>query len=305
MVYSLDRLTLVLGTMLTFAVALPLHAQEGAPPAPPQAKLPSIVVTDVVTRALTNRVTATGTIRPIDEIYIQPLVEGLSVKSVNVDVGDEVKAGDVLASLNEDALLLQKSQFEANKAKAEAAVAQYQAQVLEAEATLADAVRQRDRTQKLSQSGTSTVSQLEQATAQVEIGEARLNAARQSVTVSQSDVRVVEAQIADVELQLARTGVTTPVAGVVSDKNAKVGAIASGNGDPLFTVIQDGAIELVADISETDIQKIRVGQKALVEVAGGSRQIEGRVRLVSPTVDPTSRLGSVHVQIDIDPQSFL
>ena len=186
MVYSLDRLTLVLGTMLTFAVALPLHAQEGAPPAPPQAKLPSIVVTDVVTRALTNRVTATGTIRPIDEIYIQPLVEGLSVKSVNVDVGDEVKAGDVLASLNEDALLLQKSQFEANKAKAEAAVAQYQAQVLEAEATLADAVRQRDRTQKLSQSGTSTVSQLEQATAQVEIGEARLNAARQSVTVSKS-----------------------------------------------------------------------------------------------------------------------
>jgi HlyD family secretion protein len=279
------------------ASASPGWAQEeNAQPA--QAKLPAIVVTQAAERPMTDRVTATGTIRPIDEIYVQPLVEGLSVKTVNVDVGDEVKANDVLAALNEDALRLQKSQYEANKAKAEAAVAQYQAQVLEAEATLADAVRQRDRTQKLNQSGTSTVSQFEQATAQVEIGQARLNAARQSVSVSQSDVRVVEAQIADIELQLARTGVATPVSGVVSAKNAKVGAIASGNGDPLFTVIKDGAIELVADISETEIQKVRAGQKALVAVAGGSRQIEGRVRLVSPTVDATTRLGSVHVQID-------
>ncbi|WP_119943318.1 efflux RND transporter periplasmic adaptor subunit [Neorhizobium sp. NCHU2750] len=276
------------------------QAQEAAKPAEAEPKLPAIVVTTVTARPLTDRVIATGTIRPIDEIYVQPLVEGLSVKTINVDVADDVKAGDVLASLNDDALVLQKSQYQANKAKAEASVAQYQAQVVEAQANLDDATRQRDRTEKLTQSGTSTASQLEQANAQVDVARARLNAARQAVAVGQSDVHVIDAQIADVDLQLARTSVKAPVSGVVSVKNARVGAIASGNGDPLFTLIKDGAIELVADISESDIQKAKVGQKALVTVAGNPKEIEGRVRLVSPTVDQTTRLGLVHIEIDAD-----
>ncbi|SFB51710.1 HlyD family secretion protein [Rhizobium sp. NFR07] len=286
--------------LIALLAASPLAAQEANPSAAPQAKLPAIVVTEAVKRPLTDRIVATGTIRPVDEIQVQPLVEGLSVKQLNVDVGDEVKADQVLATLNDDALILQKSQYQANKAKAEASVAQYEAQVIEAEANQDDMVRRRDRTEKLSENGTSTVSQLEQANAQVQVARARLNAARQSVTVAQSDVRVIEAQLADVELQLARTGVKSPVDGVVSVKNAKVGAIASGNGDPLFTVIRDGAIELVADISETDIQKAKIGQKAVVAIAGGAKEVEGRVRLVSPTVDPTTRLGLVHVEIDAD-----
>ncbi len=297
---SLSKSIPALVLLLASVAISPLAAQETGQPAAAQAKLPSIIVTEAVKKSLTDRIIATGTIRPIDEIYVQPLVEGLSVKTINVDVADEVEANAVLATLNDDALLLQQSQYQANRAKAEASVAQYQAQVIEAEANLDDAVKQRDRTAKLNQSGTSTVSQLEQANAQVSVARARLNAARQSVAVGESDVRVIEAQLADVELQLARTGVKAPVAGVISAKNAKVGAIASGNGDPLFTIIKDGAIELVADISESDIQKAKIGQKALVTVAGGQREIEGRVRLVSPTVDQTTRLGLVHIEIDPD-----
>lgn len=273
-------------------------AQEPTAPAKTEIKLPSIVVTDAVEKPLVDRVIATGTIRPVEEVYVQPLVEGLSIKTLNADIGDEVKADGVLASLNEDALLLQKSQYEANRAKAQAGVAQYQAQVIEAQANLDDATRQRDRIQKLSQSGTSTQSQLEQSNAQVEVASARLNAARQAVTVGQSDIKVVDSQIDDVNLRLARTGVKTPVAGVISARNAKVGAIASGQGNPLFTIIKDGAIELVADLSETDIARIKAGQKAIVVIAGGRTKIEGKVRLVSPTVDATTRLGAVHIIID-------
>lgn len=297
---SIPALVLLLSSVAAAPLAAQEAVQETGQPAAAEAKLPSIIVTEAVKKPLTDRIIATGSIRPIDEIYVQPLVEGLSVKTINVDVADEVEANAVLATLNDDALLLQKSQYEANRAKAKASVAQYQAQVIEAQANLDDATKQRDRTQKLNQSGTSTVSQLEQANAQVDVARARLNAARQSVAVAEADVNVIEAQLADVELQLARTGVKAPVAGVVSAKNAKVGAIASGNGDPLFTIIKDGAIELVADISESDIQKARVGQKALVTVAGGQREIEGRVRLVSPTVDQTTRLGLVHIEIDPD-----
>ncbi|WP_105436267.1 efflux RND transporter periplasmic adaptor subunit [Neorhizobium tomejilense] len=302
---GIPALRLALGASIALAAGSALIpnsavAQDAAKPAPAQTeiKLPSIIVTEAIEKPLIDRVIATGTVRPVEEVYVQPLVDALSIKTLNADVGDEVKADSVLATLNEDALILEKSQLQANKAKAEAGLAQYKAQVIEAEANLADAKRQRDRTQRLSQSGTSTVSQLEQANALVEVSDAKLNAAKQAVAVGQSDIRVVDAQIEDINLKLARTGVKAPVGGIISVRNAKVGAIASGTGNPLFTIIKDSAIELVADLSETDIQKIKAGQKAIVTVAGGKVKIAGKVRLVSPTVDPVTRLGAVHIIID-------
>ena len=277
--------------------AMQATAQDESAPAP-EPPLPSIVVTEAVEQPLTDRVLASGTIRAVQEVYVQPLVDGLSIRSLEADVGDRVEADEILATLNNDALILQKSQLEANKAKAEAGLAQYEAQVIEAEANLDDAIRQRDRATKLGKSGSGSVAEVERATAAVEVAEARLQAAQQSVSVGNADIKVVESQIADIELNLARTDVKPPVAGVVSARNAKVGAIASGAGEPLFTVIRDGALELVADVSEGNIRKIRPGQKAVVSIAGGGAKLEGQVRLVSPTVDPVSRLGFVRIDVD-------
>lgn len=283
--------------LLLSATALPFSAAaEGEAQAPvKQQNLPSIIVAHATKRDLVDRIIATGTIRPVDEIYVQPLVDGLSIDRLNVDIGDRVEANAVLAVLSSDSLLLEKSQLEANRAKAEASVTQTKAQVLEAQANLADALRQRDRAAKLGQSGSGSVSETEKTEAAAQVAQARLDAAKQTVTAGEADIKVVDAQIEDIDLKLTRTGVKTPVAGIVSAKNAKVGAIASGAGNPLFTVIKDGAIELIADLSETDIMKVKPGQKAYLTVAGGARKIEGTVRLVSPTVDPSTRLGSVHV----------
>jgi HlyD family secretion protein len=272
----------------------PLMAQENI------TILPAIVVVDVAKRQLTDAVTATGTIRPVDDVFVQPLVEGLSIEKINVDVGDIVEAGAVLAELSQDSLLLQKSQFLANRAKAEAGIAQFNAQVLEATANFNDAEQQRDRAQTLGRSGSGTVAQVERATAAFEIGKARLDAAKQAVSVAEADLKVIDAQIADIDLRLARTQVKAPVAGVVSQRNARIGAIASASAEPLFTLIKDNAIELVAELSETDIQKIKVGQSANVMLAGGRSSVEAKVRLVSPTVDPKTRLAAVHLTVDND-----
>ncbi|MCJ8519697.1 HlyD family secretion protein [Pseudorhizobium tarimense] len=279
------------------ALAAPVLAQDEEKAAR-EPTSPSIVVTEAVEKPLTDRVHATGTIRPVQEVYVQPLVDGLSIRELKAEVGDRVEADQVLATLNDDTLILQKSQLQANKAKAQAGLAQYKAQVIEAQANLDDAIRQRDRATRLQESGTSTASQVEQATAAAEVAQARLQAAKQAVAVGQAEIEVVDSQIADIDLKLARTGVKTPVAGIVSARNAKVGAIASGAGEPLFTVIEDGALELVADLSETNIQKVEPGQKAQMTIAGGNETTEGEVRLVSPTVDPVSRLGYVRIAID-------
>ncbi|MDO1582178.1 efflux RND transporter periplasmic adaptor subunit [Rhizobium oryzicola] len=268
-------------------------AQQAAPQ-----KLPAIVVTEVVTRPMTDRVLATGTLKAVEEVYVQPLIDALSVKTLKADVGDRVKAGDVLAELNGDALVLQRSQYLATKAKSEAALAQYRAQVIQAQANADNAVRQRDRQIQLGRSGTVSTSQVESQTSSADAALAQLNAARQAVSVGEADIKVVEAQIADTELKLSRTQVKAPVDGVISARNAKVGAIATNASSPLFTMIRDGAIELVADVPENQIRKIEVGMPAEITVSGSNTPIKGKVRLISPTVDATTRLGLVYVLLD-------
>lgn len=260
--------------------------------------LPAIVVTAAETRAIIDRVVATGTVQAVEEVYVVPLVEGLSIRTLGADVGDRVEADGTLATLNDDALVLQKSQTEASLAKAEASLAQIEAQLVEAKANADEAVRVRDRAQRLMKSGSQSQAAADQALAAADAALARVNSAEQAITVSQADIRVAEAQIADIELQLARTAIKSPVAGLVSARTARIGAIASGSASPLFTIIRDGAIELKADVSEDALLKLAPDQKATVTLAGGAAKITGTIRLVEPTLDPQSRLGRVYIRFE-------
>ena len=260
--------------------------------------LPAIVVTAAEMRPIVDRVIATGTVQAVEEVYVTPLVEGLSIRALEADVGDRVEAGGTLATLNDDALVLQKSQTEASLAKAEAALAQIKAQLAEAKANAEEAVSARDRAQKLVKSGSQSQAAVDQAVAAADAALARVRSAEQAIAVSEADIKVAQSQIDDIDLKLARTAVKSPVAGVVSARTAKIGAIASGSGSPLFTVIRDGEIELKADVAEDGILKLEPGQKATVTLAGGAATLSGKVRLVEPTLDPQSRLGHVYIRFD-------
>jgi HlyD family secretion protein len=279
------------------AFAHAANAQETAV-AKPQQNLPAIVVTKASTRQLVDRVIATGTVKPVEEIYIQPQVEGLSIRSLNADVGDKVTSGSALATLNDDALVLQKSQLQATRAKNEASLAQLRAQLIEAQANAEQGRQQQARAQEMGKKGTVSTATVEQADAAAASANARVSSAEQAIQVAIADIKVTESQIADADLKLARTDVKTPVDGTVAAKTAKVGAIASGTGEPLFTIIRDDKIELVAEVGENDIVKIEHGQKATISLSGSREKLAGSVRLVSPTVDPLTRLGLIHILID-------
>ncbi len=258
--------------------------------------LPAIVVTSAEPHTIVDRVIATGTIQAVEEVYVTPLVEGLSIRTLAADVGDRVEKDGTLATLNDDALLLQKSQTEASLAKAEAALAQIKAQLAEARANADEAVRARDRAQKLAKSGSQSQAAADQAAAAADAALARVTSAEQAIAVSEADIKVAQSQIDDIDLKLARTAVKSPVAGVVSARTAKIGAIATGAASPLFTVIRDGEIELKADVSEDAVLKLAPEQKVTVTLAGGAAKLAGTVRLVEPTLDPQSRLGHVYIR---------
>lgn len=286
----------LVGALLTASVSSLALAEDAEPKA--KVQLPAIVVTKALEKALTERVLATGTIKAVNEVLVQPQVEGLSIKAMNADVGDRVEAGAILATLNDDALLLSKSQLTATRAKAEAGLAQIKAQLAETQANAAEARRQADRAAALSQKGTLSTAQADQLAAAAVAAEARVRSASQGVAVGEADIKVVDAQLADIDLKLARTSVKAPVSGLVSARSAKIGAIASGAGQPLFTIIEDGKLELTADVSESDILPLKVGQKAEITLAGSAAKVMGSVRLVSPTIDPATRLGTVRIALD-------
>ncbi|WP_029010093.1 efflux RND transporter periplasmic adaptor subunit [Azospirillum halopraeferens] len=257
---------------------------------------PSIVVVEAVEGRIRDRVLATGSIEAVEEVYVSPLVDGLSIRAVTADRGDRVEGGSTLAVLNDDALRLEKSESEASLAKAEAAQAQAQAQLAEAGANADEATRVAERAARLSGNQTVSVAEADRLSALATAARARLRSAEQALGIATADIRVARARVDDVDLRLARTAVKAPVSGVISVRNAKVGAIASG-GQPLYAIIRDGAVEMAAEVPETDLGKLAVGMPATVELAGGGTAVAGMIRRIAPTVDPQTRLGTVHIAL--------
>lgn len=282
---------------LLLSLPLPLFAQEAAPAAP-TATAPAITVATAVTAELSDRVYASGRIAPVEEVAVAPQIEGQRIETLLVDLGDWVEQGQVMAELADETLILQRSQLQASQQSALAALAQAEAQLAVAQATADEAVRVRDRTQTLRAEGTSSQAALDQASAAASSALAQVTATEQAIAAARAQVDLAALQLENVEINIQRTRITAPVAGLVSARNAQVGAIASAAGQPMFVLIRDGALELQADLAEQDVLRVMAGQEASLRPVGATVPLSGHVRLVDPTVDATTRLGRVRIAID-------
>jgi HlyD family secretion protein len=103
-------------------------------------------------------------------------------------------------------------------------------------------------------------------------------------------------------LNLPEGGVVTvqaPVAGLVSASSAVIGAVASGRGEALFSIIARSEFDLVGLVPTQDLAKLAVNQPARIIVIGAG-EVEGKVRRVAPTVEPNSQLGQVLIAVTGD-----
>jgi multidrug efflux pump subunit AcrA (membrane-fusion protein) len=90
--------------------------------------------------------------------------------------------------------------------------------------------------------------------------------------------------------------VQAPVAGLVSASTAAVGAMASGKGEALFSIIARSEFDLVGLVPTRDISKLQINQSARIKVIGAG-EVDGRVRRMSTTVEPNSQLAQVFIAI--------
>lgn len=293
------RPTVILAAIFALgSLAIPAAADEAAAAESSAPALPAISVTEVASQRLSDRIIASGLIAAVEEVQVAPLVEGQPLESLLVDVGDIVTEGQVLAVLSRTTLDLQKTESVASLAAARATISQAEAQLVEAEAAAAEAARVVERTARLRESGTAPQATLDTVNANQTAANARVTVARQGLESARAQLALAEARLENVDLMLSRTEVKAPVAGKIVARNAKIGAIATAAGQPMFVIIRDAALELRADVSEVDLLRIAVGQKANLRAIGMTETLQGTVRLVEPTIDPVTRLGRARIQVD-------
>jgi HlyD family secretion protein len=259
-------------------------------------------VTQAKTAEIVQSVVVSGSMVARDEVLVGPEVDGLSIVEILAEEGDRVAKGQVLARLNRSMLDVQKSQNDAQITRAEAAIAQANAQIAEADANVVQANNAFDRTKTLRDNGNASAETFDQRAAAARSGQARANSARQALAIATADLASAKAQGRDIELRLARTEIKAPTAGFVSRRSARQGAIASLAGsEPLFRLVENGAVELQADVAEVELPGLKIGQAVAVTPAGAGKALAGRIRLIAPEVDKASRLGRVRVALDGNP----
>ena len=90
--------------------------------------------------------------------------------------------------------------------------------------------------------------------------------------------------------------VQAPVAGLISQSSAAIGAIASGRGEALFSIIARSEFDLIGMVPTRDLGKLKVNETARIKVVGAP-EVDGKVARVAPTIQPDSQLGMVTLQV--------
>ena len=278
------------------ALALLLLLPDGLHAQPAMPQPPSVTVTAATTGSIAETATLTGTLVAKDDVLVSPQIDGVAITAVLAEEGDRVQQGQVLARLAHDILDASIAQNAAQIARAEGAVAQARNAITEAQANREQADAALARTRDLLSGGNASREIFEQRQAAARMTGARVEANLNALRIAEADRFLAQAQRQELIVRLERSDVRAPVAGVISRRNAKLGAIVAGAADPLFRIIANGVVELEADVPELQLAKLRPGQPAQVETASGPRT--GHVRLVSPEVNRTTRLGRVRVELD-------
>lgn len=262
---------------------------------------PAVTVARVQEEQFIETVMVTGTLVPRDEILVAPEVEGLRVLELKVDEGDVVKKGDVLATLVATTLQAQVAQSDASLARSDAAIARAESVIAESEARVKEADASLERAKPLTKSGYLSESSFDTREATAKTMRAQLVAARDGLKLAQAEKGQVVAQRKELDWRLSNTDVKSPADGIISRRTARVGALAMSVSEPMFRIVARGEIELDAEVPEAPLAKVKINQKANVEVAGVG-PVPGTVRLVSPEVDKATRLGRVRVFLGADPR---
>jgi HlyD family secretion protein len=243
-----------------------------------------VTVTSPVTKDITEIIPANGKIQPVVEVKISPDVSG-EIIVLNVKEGDQVKAGQVLLQIKRDQYLSARDRMKAALNQAKAQLAQQDAKFQQIELSY-------NRNMSLYEKGAISQSEYESSVSEYSMAKEQLNASRFNVQSS-------EAGLAEAEESLSKTTIFAPMNGVVSklyvERGERVVGTSQMAGTEMLRIADFEKMEVLVDVNENDIVRIRKNDTALVEVdAYPGRKFEG---VVTQIANSAKNIGSALEQV--------
>jgi RND family efflux transporter MFP subunit len=250
------------------ALAVLLAACGGeAPPAPTATASIAVTTTETRSQPLDRALVVSGSVAAWQEMSLGVELAGTRVAAVLVEVGDPVAAGQPLLKLDARTLDVQARQAEAALAQARANLALARSESARGDQLLAQNLISTADADQLA-------ANLIRAEAQLTTAEADRDAAR---------------------LRLSFATLVAPQPGVISARSVQPGQVVAA-GEELLRLIRDGRLEWRADLAERDFTRVATG--TVIELTGPEGEtVRGRVRAVSPALDPATRTGLVYADL--------
>jgi HlyD family secretion protein len=236
-------------------------------------------------RNITEIVNASGKIYPEIEVKVSSDNSG-EITELDVQEGDTVKKGQILARIYADDYSIQRDQAASGVVQSQAQVANSQAAIDALAAQQEQAQRTYNMQKQLFDEKVISLNEFNTAEANLKTAKANYNAALQSIRSGKASVQSAQASLEKANKDLSRTTITAPMDGVVSLLNVKKGEKVVGNnlmaGTEMLRIADMDKIELRVDVSESDIPKVQLGDSAVIDVeAYSNRKFKGVVTQIA------------------------
>lgn len=238
-----------------------------------------------IKRTIVETVNASGKIYPEIEVKMSPDISGEIVK-LNVEEGDSVKKGQVLAQIYGDIYATQRDQAAAIVNQQQAQLANTTAAIGAMQAQLDQAKKTYDMQKQLYEGKVISANEFNTADAAYKSALANFNAAKQAINASQAGVESAKAGLAKANKDISLATLVSPMDGVVDLLNVKKGERVVGSsmmaGTEMMRIADMSKIEIRVDVGENDIPKVHLGDSATIEVdAYNDRKFTGIVTQIA------------------------
>ncbi len=293
--------------VLLSACASPERKAEGRDGVPE--KTQTVAAAKAAFQDLSRNVVLTAEFIPFQEVEVMAKVSGY-VREMRVDVGDHVRLGQTLATIEIPEMQDDIARAQATIEQAEAEVTGARDEIHRAESShdiahlsyqrLADVVKERP--------GLVAQQEIDDAHSRDLVAEAQLAGANSKLAAALQKVSVTRAELARVKTMLAYTQVTAPFAGVITKRYANTGSmIQAGTASqtqamPVVRLSENSLLRLILPVPESDVSLVHVGQGLTVRVPTLNRTFPGKVARFSDRVQLSTR--TMDTEVDVANSGF-
>jgi RND family efflux transporter MFP subunit len=258
-----------------------------------QAAPVAVRVAQSAQRTLAGEYAATGTVKARTTTVLSARVMGY-IRELRVQAGDAVKAGQVVAVLDAKETESALRQAEAARREAQGMQPEIANAIAAAQAQLDLATATYKRMQSLMEQKSITSQEFDEASARYRLAQAGLEIAKAKKGQLDQRIRQADEAVAQASLMQGYSSVVAPFAGTVLERKAEPGTLAAP-GMPLVVLEQAGTYRLEANVEESRLGKIRVGQSVQVELDASPQPVAARVEEIMPSLDASSRTFTVKI----------